>query len=54
MTVAQIGKELDQQTAIHHAARQAVELIDAAAKEVARLGGDADAARERILELVTE
>ncbi len=54
MTVKQIEGELAQQNTIHNAARQAVEIIDAAVKEIAKLGGDGDAARERILELVTE
>ncbi len=54
MTIAQIESELAQQQAIHAAARQMVETLEAAAKAVAKLGGDADQARERILELVTE
>ena len=39
MTIAQITKEHEQQTAIHNAARHIVETIDAAAREIARLGG---------------
>lgn len=54
MTVQQITNELEQQTAIHTAARQIVELIETTAKAVAKMGGDADAARDRIIELVTE
>lgn len=54
MTVKQITAELDQQTAIHTTARQIVELLDAARDAVNKLGGDGDAARERVLELVTE
>jgi len=53
MTAAQITKELDQQRAIHDTALQIVELIDVAMKQVAKLGGNADEAREKIVELVT-
>jgi hypothetical protein len=54
MTAAAITKELEQQTIIHETARQIVELLDQAAQKVATLGGSADEARERMIELVTE
>lgn len=54
MTVAAINNELEIQTAIHVAARQMVELMQAAVKRVKELGGDHEAAEARILELVAE
>lgn len=54
MTTEQIDQEFAQQKIIHETARQIVELLDAADEKVRLAGGDEDAARERIIELVTE
>jgi hypothetical protein len=54
MTIKAIQALADEQNQIHDAAKRIVEMLDAAKAEVDRLGGDGDAARDRILELVSE
>lgn len=54
MTTDQIDRSLAEQKAIHEAARQIVELIEAAIGKVRAAQGDEAAARDRIIELVTE
>lgn len=54
MTTKAINGRLEQEVTIHKAAEQIVSIIEAAVKHVDELGGDGDAARDKIVELVTE
>lgn len=54
MTVAQITSKMNEQTIIHETAIAIAKLIAEAQAKIEKLEGDADAARETILELVTE
>jgi len=54
MTVKEINERLEIETIVHQTARQIVELIEAATKQIEKLGGEGEASRERILELVND
>ena len=54
MTIKQIEALAKEQEIIHRAAVEIVELMQAAVDAVGKLGGDGEAARERILELVND
>jgi len=54
MTPESIDKELERQRIIHETASKVVEIIIDASKEIRRMGGDADAAYQRMMELIND
>jgi hypothetical protein len=54
MTIKAIEALASEQSMIHDTAKRIVEMLDDAKDAVDKLGGDGEAARDRIIELVTE